>query len=378
MRFRDGFIAFWYKHLLKPIYFRMDPEFIHDRMIFFGRLLGRNVVGRWMIKMMFYSGGSRLHQRVGGMTFYSPLGLAAGFDKNIDLCSVLPFLGFGFAEFGSITGKYCEGNPKPRLWRLPKSQGLVVYYGLKNDGAEALSKKMFLERKRSERTKLGRHFVYGVSLAKTNCKDTADRDVGIEDYYKAYELMRDAADYITINISCPNAFGGQPFTDAESLELLMTRLDKLYVEGKPVFVKLSPDLDLETVDVLLDVCDKHKVDGFVCTNLTKKRDNKKILDDEVPELGGLSGKVVHKMSDVLIAHLYKRFRGEKIIIGVGGVFSAEDAYAKIKLGANLIQMITGMIYMGPSVISEINLGLESLLKRDGYSHVSEAVGVDVK
>ncbi len=378
LRFRDGFIAFWYKYVLKPIFFRMDPEVVHEKMVFFGCLTAKTFIGRWFLKVMFYSGSSMLHQRVGGKVFNSPIGLAAGFDKNAELTSVLPQMGFGHAEVGSITGEPCEGNPKPRLWRLPKSQGLMVYYGLKNDGAEVLSERLAEGKKRASRWKLGRRFIYGVSVAKTNNKETVDREVGIDDYYKAYKLMRDSADYITVNISCPNAFGGEPFTDPESLDLLLGRLDGLYTEGKPVFIKLSPDLDIKDVDSLLDVCEKHKIDGYVCTNLTKKRDNLKILDEDVPELGGMSGKVVHKLPDALIAQIYKRTQGNKIIVGLGGVFTAEDAYAKIRYGANLVQLITGMIFVGPSVISEINLGLERLLKRDGFSHVSEAVGVDVK
>lgn len=377
-RARDAFIAFCYKHLLKPIFFRMDPEKIHDRMVKTGKLLGVTAPGRWLIRVMFYSHSPLLRQKVAGLDFVSPVGLAAGFDKNIELPMVLSNLGFGFAEFGSVTGEPCEGNPKPRLWRLKRSESLVVYYGLKNNGAEVLSKQLKKLKAKAHRTKTGKHFIYGVSVAKTNSSLTVDRKAGIADYHKAYELMRDAADYITVNISCPNAFGGEPFTDKESLELLLSDLDHLYVSGKPVFVKFSPDLGKNVIDELLEVCDRHKVDGFVLTNLTKKRENHKIVDKEVPEKGGISGKVVKHLSDDLIAHIYKKTGGKKVIIGVGGVFTAEDAYSKIRLGANLVQLITGMIFVGPSAISEINLGLERLLKRDGFKHISEAVGVDVK
>jgi len=377
-RARDAFIAFCYKHILKPVFFRMDPEKIHDRMVKTGKFLGITAVGRWLIRAMFYARSSLLQQKVAGLDFVSPVGLAAGFDKNIELPLVLSNMGFGFAEFGSVTGEPCEGNPKPRLWRLKKSESLVVYYGLKNKGAEILSKHLKKMKAKARRTKTGQHFIYGVSVAKTNSKDTVDRRAGIADYHKAYELMRDTADYLTVNISCPNAFGGEPFTDKESLELLLTDLDKLHVKGKPVFLKFSPDLSKKEIDDLLEVCDHHKVDGFVCTNLTKKRENHRIVDKDVPEKGGISGKAVKHLSDDLIAHIYKKTAGKKVIIGVGGVFNAEDAYAKIRLGANLVQLITGMIFVGPSVISEINLGLERLLKRDGFSNVSEAVGADVK
>lgn len=373
---RDAWNSFFYKRLFKPVFFSMDPEVIHDRMTAVGKFLGKSVVGQFLSRFTFYSGDSSLHQNLGGMRFYSPVGLAAGFDKNAELVGILPQLGFGFAELGSITGEKCQGNPKPRLWRLKKSQALVVYYGLKNDGAEIIAERLKKSLAQARKTKLGRRFIYGISVAKTNCAATVDRKAGIEDYAKAYRLLRDLADYITVNISCPNAFGGQPFTDPESLEMLLMELDKLYVEGKPVLVKLSPDLTSQEIDLILAVCARHKVDGFICTNLTKNRDNAKIVDKVVPEKGGISGKVVEGMSDDLIAHVYKKTGGKKIIVGVGGVFSAEDAYSKIRLGANLVQLITGMVFEGPSLISRINLGLVDLLKRDGYKHISEAVGVD--
>jgi dihydroorotate dehydrogenase len=377
-RVRDAFIAFCYKHILKPVFFQMDPEKIHDRMVKTGKILGVTAAGRWLMRVMFYSHSSMLRQKVAGLDFVSPVGLAAGFDKNIELPLVLSNLGFGFAEFGSVTGEYCEGNPKPRLWRLKKSESLLVYYGLKNNGAEKLSRHLKKIKAKALRTKTGKHFIYGVSVAKTNASSTVDRKAGIADYHKAYELMRESADYITVNISCPNAFGGEPFTDKESLELLLSDLDHLYVKGKPVFLKFSPDLGKHIIDELLAVCDRHKVDGYICTNLTKPRSNPKILDENVPEKGGIGGKAVSHLADDLIAYIYRKTKGKKVIIGLGGIFTAEDAYRKIRLGANLVQLITGMIYVGPSAISQINLGLERLLKRDGFKNISEAVGEDVK
>ncbi len=375
---RDAFFSWGYRHLLKPLFFLMDPEKIHDRMVRTGRLLGGFAPGRWLIKAMFYSSSPMLSQKVAGLRFDSPVGLAAGFDKNAELSAVLPFLSFGFAEYGSVTGEPCEGNAKPRLWRLKRSQGLLVYYGLKNDGAEVLAKRMGREFPRQRRWKLARHFVNGVSVAKTNCAETVDCTKGVMDYAKAYREVRPYADYITVNISCPNAFGGQPFTDRKSLDLLLKELDQLYQEGRPVFIKMSPDLQVSEIDDILEVCSKHRVDGYVCSNLTKKRENHKIVEKDFPEVGGISGKVVQHLADDLIRHVYLKTGGKKAIIGVGGIFSAEDAYEKIKNGASLVQLITGMIFQGPSLISEINLGLERLLKKDGYKHVSEAVGVNLK
>jgi dihydroorotate dehydrogenase len=239
-----------------------------------------------------------------------------------------------------------------------------VYYGLKNDGAAVVCDRL-----------RGRAFPIpiGVSVAKTNSRETCDVPTGIADYAKAFGCAVDVASYITVNISCPNTFGGEPFTDPTRLEALLTRLDQIPTD-KPVFIKLSPDLTFSAVDELLDVAGRHRVHGIVCANLTKVRANERIKDADVPEQGGLSGKVVEPLADALIAHVYARAGERFTVIGVGGVFTAEDAYRKIRLGASLIQLITGMIYRGPQTISEINQGLVRLLRRDGFASVSEAVG----
>lgn len=376
VKIRNGLFKGFYKLVLKPIFFSFDPEVVHDRMIGAGKWIGKFKLLRLFTWWQFGYKNTVLEQNLLGLKFVSPVGLAAGFDKNAELTGILPELGFGFAELGSVTGEPCVGNPKPRLWRLKKSESIVVYYGLKNDGAEVLSAK--LSKLLASRLGRAKDFVYGVSVAKTNCSATVDLEAGIDDYLKAYRLMQPVADYITINISCPNAFGGQPFTDAKRLEKLLEKLDKFYDKKCPVLVKISPDLSMNQVDEILDVCDRFRVDGYVCTNLTKIREYDKIKDVDVPEVGGLSGKLVSGKSDDLIAHVYQRTQGKKLIVGVGGVFSARDAYAKIRLGANLVQLITGMIFEGPSSIADINLGLVELLKKDGFKSIEEAVGADFR
>ena len=371
---RNGMTHFLYKNVLKPMLFKVDPEQIHDHMLGFGKILGSNSVGRFLLRTQFNYQNPVLKQRLVGLEFKNPVGLAAGFDKNAELIHTLPEIGFGFAELGSITGEPCRGNEKPRLWRLKKSESLVVNYGLKNDGAEIIAKRLA----KNLPAKGLRKMVYGLSIAKTNNPDTCVPEMGVADYAKAYKLLRDYADYITVNISCPNAFGGQPFTDKVSLEMLLNELDKLSIPGVPVFIKLSPDLNMTQIDEVLEVSEKHKIDGFICTNLTKNRKNLKIKDTFVPKKGGISGKVVAHLSDDLIAHVYRATKGKKMIVGVGGVFNAQDAYHKIRLGANLIQIITGMIFEGPTVMSEINQGLVRLLKRDGFTSIGQAVGVDAQ
>ena len=357
-----------YKNIAKPIFFRIDPEKVHDAIIFLGKLLGSNRVTRFAVSMPFAYSNRKLEQDILGIKFKNPIGLAAGFDKNADIVKLLPSIGFGYAEVGSVTGEPCDGNPKPRLWRLKKSKGLVVYYGLKSDGCEKIAEKLKKEKF---------NIPIGISVAKTNCRLTADKNEGIRDYVKAFSALKDIGEYITINISCPNAFGGQPFTRAEDLDDLLTEIEKVPCD-KPVFLKLAPDLNVKELNNIIDICGKHRISGFICSNLTKDRKNEEIKkhlkDADVKTVGGISGRPVRNLSTKLIKYIYRETNGRYVIIGCGGVFSAEDAYEKIKAGASLIQLITGMIFEGPQLISEINQGLVVLLEKDGYKNISQAVG----
>ncbi len=362
--FRNGSIGLVYRIILKPLLFRQNPEKVHDGIIKLGQSTANNPVTRSLIRLAFGYRNRALQQIVDGVKYNNPIGLAAGFDKNAQLTQLTPLVGFGFEEIGSVTGEACQGNDKPRLWRLPKSKSLVVYYGLMNDGAEILAKKL-----RGYKFKIP----IGVSIAKTNSPATAKMADGVKDYTKAYTTMKTIGDYVTINISCPNAYGGQPFTDRKSLDALLKAIDKVRL-AKPHYIKLSPDLSEKQIDDIIKLAKKYKIDGFITSNLTKNRDNLKIVETDLPKQGGLSGKVVQDLADSQLAYIYKRGGADLTLIGCGGVFTAEDAYKKILHGASLIQMITGMIYMGPQQISEINRGLVKLLQRNGYGNVSEAIG----
>lgn len=355
-----------YTNIFKPIAFAMDPEFVHDSIVKLGVGLGHFKPTKRAVEKLWAYKSPMLEQNILGIHFENPIGLSAGFDKNAELLNILPSVGFGFAEVGSITGEPCAGNPKKRLWRLPKSQSLLVNYGLKNDGAETIS-----ERLRGK--KFG--FPVGISVAKTNDPSTVETKAGIEDYVKAHKLLADIGSYTTINISCPNAYGGQPFNDPERLERLLSEMDQVET-SKPVFVKFSPDMGEGQLDSLLEVVANHNVQGIVCSNLTKKRDLSSIVDNDFPDVGGMSGKVVEDLANKLLSDVYKKTQGKYVLIGSGGIFTAEDAYRKIRLGASLLQMITGMVYQGPQVIGQINEGLVALLKRDGFKNISEAIGSD--
>lgn len=356
-----------YRHAAKPLFFRRDPEEVHDAMTRVGEFLGSHDATRLMTYMAFAFADDRLRQRIEGIEFPNPIGLAAGFDKDARLVDIMPSVGFGFMEIGSVTGEPCAGNAKPRLWRLPESRSLVVHFGLKNDGCEAIAARLS-----------DRRFAVplGTSIAKTNCPQTVDPENGIADYEKAYRALAAVGDYTTVNISCPNAFGGQPFTDPGLLDRLLARLAAI-PSRKPVFLKMSPDLDEAQADAVVDVAMRRGVRGFICANLTKDRLSAAISDaDVVPPVGGMSGRVVSALADAQLSRVYSRTRGKAVIIGCGGVFTAEDAYRKIRLGASLVQMITGMIYEGPQVVGMINRGLVRLLERDGFASIAEARGAD--
>lgn len=355
-----------YSSILKPIFFKKDPETVHDKMVQFGSFLGRHGMSRVLTKMAFGYSNDKLEQKILGIKFKNPIGLSAGFDKNAELTDIVSDVGFGFEEVGSITGRPCEGNPRPRLWRLSESRGIVVNYGLKNDGCEAIAER--LKNKESLIT-------FGTSIAMTNCKDNLEIHKAILDYAKAFKAFTDVGDYFTLNISCPNAQGGQPFVVPYRLDYLLDIIDEIPTK-KPIFIKLSPDISFKEADTLLAIIKKHRIHGIICTNLTKKKDNQKIVEINLPPVGGVSGKPVQELSDKLLSHIYKKEKDRFVLVGCGGVFSAADAYKKIRLGASLVEMITGMIFEGPQLISDINRGLVKLLERDGFKNVSEAVGVD--
>ena len=361
--FRTG-----YQRVLKPILFKFDPEDVHDFFVHTGKVFGAHAISRRLISFLFSYHHPSLKQKILGISFTNPIGLAAGFDKNAELVDIMDAVGFGFVEVGSITGESCAGNPKPRLWRLPKSQAIMVWYGLKNDGAVAIADRM------------QNHpfpIPVGTSVARTNDATTIDIEAGIADYAKAFSAFAHIGAYTTVNISCPNTCGGEPFTAPDRLDRLLNVLDAIPTQ-KPIFLKCPVDFSFEEIDTLLAVALRHRVHGVILSNLTKDHHAATVDQVELTESmkGGLSGAPTRERSNALIAHVFKTTGNRLTIIGVGGVFTAQDAYAKFRAGASLIQLATGMIFQGPQAIGEINRGLVDLLRRDGLKSLSEAIGAD--
>lgn len=344
-----------YQHLAKPIFFRQDPEAVHDRVSRIGEYLGNHQFSRQLTAKLFSYADPLLEQELAGIRFPNPIGLAAGFDKNAHLVEILPTIGFGFAEIGSVSARPCPGNPKPRLFRLPESKSILVNYDLASDGCSLVAQRLS-HRKPSP-------FPLGISLAPTNDSETAELGAAITDYLTSYRALAPFADYLTLNLSCPNTQSSQPFNDPKALSQLLTELVKEPVV-KPLFLKLSPDSSPLQLEAITETALNYHVSGIICSNLTKNGRGK----------GGLSGQSVAKLADHAIALVAKRSSGRLVIVGCGGIFSAADAYRKIGLGASLIQLASSLIYEGPSVVSSISYGLSQLLRRDGFSSLSQACG----
>ena len=365
-------IEFFYKAIYKNLAFLRDPETVHDGATSFGKKLGNSPVAKGILSSLLVYKNKMLEQEIGGIKFENPIGLAAGFDKNANLTQILGSVGFGYEEVGSVSGTPAEGNPKPRLWRLKKSKGIIVWYGLTNDGSEKLAQKL---------GKLKFDIPIGVSIVKTNSPEVLTLERAVPDIIKAFKDMADIGSYYTLNISCPNTEGEGLFYNAKNLKVALKEIFNLNIK-KPLFIKMPPDLCRTSIDEIIDISRKYGIKGFVLSNIVKHRDMMKSYDKEElskidPGKGSISGKPVEDLSNKLIEYVYKKTRGEFIIIGCGGIFTAKDAYKKIRLGASLLQLITGMIFEGPQRIAQINYGLVKLLKKDGFKNISEAVGADI-
>jgi len=351
----------------------MSPDKAHSSTLEFANKVGEWRWMRWLVAFVFKNPKNKmLSQNIFGIDFENPVGLSAGFDKNAEAVNVTSNLGFGFGEVGSVTAKECDGNERPWFYRLPLHKSMVVNVGLANLGVESVIKRLG-----NDVTLNPRHHII-LSVAKTNTCDVTTVDEGIEDYVASAKRAgkSNIVKMIELNISCPNTYGGEPFTNPKDLEKLLSSIDELKLK-KPVVIKMPVDISWIKTEKLLDVIVAHKIDGVTIANLAKDRT---VLDlgGELPDsvAGNLSGKPTFKLSNDLIRQTYIKYGDRLKIIGVGGVFSAEDAYLKIRLGASLVEFISAFIYQGPQLASEINYDLIKMLKNDGFDNISQAVGVD--
>lgn len=349
-----------YEKVLRPWFFRKDAEEAHERVIELLSAAQAVPLGTTIMKSAWGGVLPGLETEVFGIKFPNPIGLAAGFDKDAKVYPAVGSLGFGFVEVGSLTLRPQPGNPRPRIFRLPEYQALINRLGFNNKGAEAAAERL---------QALGRQiFPVGINLGlNADCP----KDRAPEEYAKTFKILEPHGDYFVINVSSPNTTGLRDLQERIHLDRIFSAIQSENTRKKPLLVKLSPDLDDELLPSLIEVIARG-ASGMIATNTTIMRPG--IPSDEPERRGGLSGAPLKSRSTEMIGKLYRLSAGKLPIIGVGGIFTGGDAYEKIKAGASLVQLYTGLIYRGPSAIRKIQAELLAWLKKDGHASVAAAVG----
>jgi dihydroorotate dehydrogenase len=337
-----------------------------SRQEFWGKLLLSQLNGSFQVK------DPRLSQNLWGLPFPNPLGLAAGFDKNGLGAGVWDSFGFGFAEVGAVTLQGQPGNPKPRLFRLPADLAALNRMGANNLGAEILAATL-----RDSWQREPRRIPIGINLCKS--KNTPLEEAP-EDYLGSFRYLVDQADYFVVNVSSPNTPGLRSLQSGEQLDRILATLQEENTARKPLLVKISPDLEWEDIKTILELAITYQLAGIVATNTTIARSGLKtqILPETgqpiTDEAGGISGQPIRERSTEIIRFIYRETGGKLPIIGIGGIFSLEDAWEKIIAGASLLQVYTGWLYQGPWMVPMILRGLAEKLEEKGWQTISEAVG----
>lgn len=340
-----------YKLLLKPFFFLFPPERAHHLTVALFKFgLGLPLIGA-LLKRIYLLPNKQLERSLFGLTFLNPVGLAAGFDKDGKHFRAMQHLGFGFLELGTVTPKPQIGNPKPRLFRLPKDAALINRMGFNNDGVDALVER--LRRGRPEGV------VIGGNIGKNK---TTPNEEAASDYLYCFEKLFPYVDYFVVNVSSPNTPNLRDLQEKEPLTKLLNQLqakNAAMPSPKPILLKIAPDLTDSQLDDILDIVTDTKIDGLIATNTTISRGSLQTHPDRVQRIGagGLSGQPVKQRSTEVIRYLSEKSNGELPIIGVGGIASAEDAKAKLAAGASLIQVYSGLIYEGPGLVRQINKAL---------------------
>ena len=360
-----------YKKVIRPLLFRKDPEESHESIL---AVLSRLEFAAAPLAQFYRISDSSLRVQIGSLSFENPVGLAGGFDKNAVAPKTIASFGFGFIEIGAITAQAQPGNPKPRLYRLPEDEALINRLGFNNEGAAAIAAKLECMRARGGLPDIP----LGLNIGRTKIVQTED---AVTDFSACFEKLHAHGDFFTLNVSSPNTPNLRDLQEKSLLRELLAAIQERNRElsqaagspPKPVFVKIAPDMDFAQVDQIVDVAQGARLTGIVATNATAFM-REKLKSGHAREEGGLSGRPITAKVTSFVSHIYRITGGELPIIGVGGIFNAEDAYDKIKAGARAVQIYTGWIYEGPGAVKRINQGLRRLLERDGFKTVAEAVG----
>lgn len=361
-----------YSSILKPIFFRMDPEKAHhvviDGLSAAGKVPGLNGL---MHAMYGVAKSPELATELFGLQFPHPVGLAAGLDKNGKAADGFSSIGFGFAEVGTVTPKGQAGNEQPRLFRLPPDEALINRMGFNNDGTAAMAERL-------ARRKISR-IPIAVNIGKNK---TTPNELAHEDYQACIRDLYTYGDFFVVNISSPNTPDLRDLQHGEELKNLLgavreemgAQAAKIGTKTKPVLVKIAPDMTDEQLELTVDSIMESGVSGIIATNTTLSRSGLK--HSNAKESGGLSGKPLRDRSTDVIRAVYRQTGGQLPIIGSGGIFTPQDAYDKIRAGAALVEIYTALIYKGPGLLRELTNGLKECLHKDGYRNIAEAVGAD--
>jgi len=346
---------------LKSVLFKLNPETAHS---IGGLGLKLSPYAPFIsnyFKKSYFVEDTTLTQELFGKIFHNPVGLAAGFDKNGEYIKAMPSLGFGFTEIGTITPKPQLGNARPRLFRLVEERSIQNAMGFNNRGAEFML---------SQLNKV-KDFDYPIGINIGKNKLTSEDDA-LNDYKILLETFKNSGDYIVINISSPNTPGLRDLQNEKFITDLFTMAKE--ITSQPIFLKIAPDMEAQDAIDLCNSAVNAGAAGIIATNTTIDYS----LTEHAKDFGGISGALVREKSYEIFKAIGKELYGKTILISVGGIETAEDAYRRIKAGATLIQVYSMLIYNGPIMIKEINEGLIKLLKADGYEHISEAIGADFK
>lgn len=345
----------------KKIFFMMDPENAHSIVNIALRIVEKLPFLQSLLSKYYRVSSPALAQNIFGKTFENPVGLGAGFDKNSDHILAMRSLGFGFTEVGTVTPLPQDGNPKPRLFRLIEERSIQNAMGFNNKGMEYMARILSRYKNTS--------FPIGVNIGKNKITSEAD---ALSDYEKLINKLSEYGDYMVINISSPNTPGLRNLQNEEFISSLFAMAKT--ITNKPILLKIAPDMtDNEAVNLCKIAIDAG-ADGIIATNTTVDYS----LTKNAKDFGGISGELLKIKSRNLFKAIGKEFFGKTLLISVGGIDSAKEAYERIKDGATLVQVYSMLIYEGPALIKNINNGLVDLLKADGYTHISQAIGANCK
>ncbi|MBN3877253.1 MULTISPECIES: quinone-dependent dihydroorotate dehydrogenase [unclassified Nostoc] len=370
-----------YQLAIRPLLFNVvktDSEWLHQQTIRSFNWLSQTP-SSWAnqrLKQSLCLYDSHLEQNLFGLNFPNPVGLAAGFDKDGVAAGIWSNLGFGFAELGTVTFHAQPGNPRPRLFRLPLDKAALNRMGFNNSGAAVMAAR--LEQGKYE---LNQAIPIGINLGKSKITPL---EAAAQDYLDSFRLLKDLGDYFVVNVSSPNTPGLRSLQDASMLSAILNLLQQENTTQKPIFVKIAPDLSWEAIADIISLAKTYQLAGIIATNTTISRDGLKtqVIDQTgkspQEEAGGISGEPLRDRSTEVIRFIWQQTQGQMPIIGVGGIFSAKDAWEKIAAGASLIQVYTGWIYEGPLMVRRILAGLLSKLEQNGLNSINEAVGLDFK